>query len=93
MRMGSIIIRDLDELLHRKLRLRAAERNRSVEEEARVIFRRASAGEPGTKSDLADAVSRLIEPLGGVNLPEFPRGMVIAGPIDELDALQMMSRK
>jgi plasmid stability protein len=93
MRMGSITTRDLDEPPHRKLRLCAAERNRSVEEEARVILRRASARETGTKGDLADAVRRLIEPLGEVNLLEFPRGMVIAGPIDELDALQMTSRK
>jgi plasmid stability protein len=91
--MGSVTIRDLDAPLHRKLCLRAAERNGWVEEEARVILRCALAEEPGTKGNLVDAIRGLIEPLGGVDLPEFPRGLVTAGPIDEIEVLQMIRRE
>ena len=37
--MGSILIRDMDDKLKRKLRVRAAEHGRSMEEEARQILR------------------------------------------------------
>jgi antitoxin FitA len=72
--MSSITIRNLDEGLKRKLRLRAAGRNRSMEEEARDILRCALAEEPPAKDNLADGIRRLVEPLGGVELPPFPRG-------------------
>jgi plasmid stability protein len=72
--MSSITIHDLDDGLARKLRLRAAERNRSVEEEARDILRCALAEEAKEKGNLADSIRQLIEPLGGVELPPFPRG-------------------
>jgi plasmid stability protein len=72
--MGSITIRNLDDALKRKLRVRAAERNRSMEEEARDILRRALAEGPAGPGNLADAIRELIEPLGGVELPPFPRG-------------------
>ncbi len=72
--MSSITIRNLDDALKRKLRLRAAERNRSMEEEARDILRCALSQEPGPKDNLADAIRRLVEPLGGFDLPPFPRG-------------------
>ncbi len=72
--MSSITIRNLDDTLKRRLRLRAAERNHSMEEEARDILRCALAEEAGPKDNLADAIRRLIEPLGGVELPPFPRG-------------------
>lgn len=72
--MSSITIRNFDEALKRRLRLRAAQRNHSMEEEARDILRCTLAGEPGPKDNLADSIRRLIEPLGGVELPPFPRG-------------------
>ena len=72
--MSSITIRNLDDRLKRKLRVRAAERNRSMEEEARDILRCALAVEPEPQDNLADGIRRLIEPLGGVELPPFPRG-------------------
>jgi plasmid stability protein len=72
--MSSITIRNLDDGLKRKLRLRAAERDRSMEEEARDILRCALSQEPGPKDNLADAIRRLVEPLGGFELPPFPRG-------------------
>ena len=78
--MSSITIRNLDDNLKRKLRLRAAERNHSMEEEARDILRCTLAEEPRPTDNLADAIRRLIEPLGGVELPPFPRGPIREPP-------------
>ena len=72
--MASITIRNLDEAVKRKLRLRAAHRNRSMEDEARDILRTALAQEPLPTGNLADAIRRRIEPLGGVELSVPPRG-------------------
>ena len=72
--MASITIRNLDESVKRKLRLRAAHRNRSMEDEARDILRTALAQEPLPTGNLADAIRRQIEPLGGVQLSVPPRG-------------------
>jgi antitoxin FitA len=44
--VASITIRNLDESVKRKLRLRAGQRNRSMEDEARDILRTALAQEP-----------------------------------------------
>lgn len=71
--MSSITIRNLDEALKRKLRVRAAERNRSMEEEARDILRCALSEERAAADNLADAIRRLVEPYGGFELPTFPR--------------------
>jgi plasmid stability protein len=72
--MASITIRNLDDALKRKLRLRAAHRNRSMEDEARDILRTALAQEPAQTQNLADAIRELVEPLGGFELELPPRG-------------------
>ncbi len=72
--MTSITIRNLDDRLKRRLRLRAAERNHSMEEEARDILRCVLFEEPQAHDNLADAIRRLVEPHGGFDLPPFPRG-------------------
>lgn len=72
--MTSITIRNLDDGLKRRLRMRAAEHNRSMEEEARDILRCALSEETGPTDNLADRIRRRVEPLGGVELPPFPRG-------------------
>ena len=72
--MASITIRNLDETVKRKLRLRAAQRNRSMEDEARDILRTALAQEATQRGNLADAIRKRIEPLGGVDLPLPARG-------------------
>ncbi len=71
--MASITIRNLDDNLKRKLRLRAAHRNRSMEDEARDILRTALSQEPAETRHLADAIRELVEPLGGVELELPPR--------------------
>ena len=78
--MASITIRNLDESVNRKLRLRAAHRNRSMEDEARDILRTALAQEPLPTGNLADAIRRRIEPLGGVELSVPPRGPMSEPP-------------
>jgi len=63
--MSSFTIRDFDDALKQKLRQRAAERNRSMEEEARDILRCALAAEEEISENLVDMIRRLVEPLGG----------------------------
>ena len=78
--MASITIRNLDEAVKRKLRLRAAQRNRSMEEEARDILRTVLAHEPAPAENLADAIRRRVEPFGGFEMQLPPRGPVREPP-------------
>ena len=78
--MVSITIRNLDESVKRKLRLRAAQRNRSMEDEARDILRTALAHEPADTKHLIDAMRELVEPFGGVDLELPPRGPIREPP-------------
>jgi plasmid stability protein len=71
--MASITIRDLGDDVKRKLRLRAAQHGRSMEEEARQILRAALARTAPTGRDLYAAIRRRIEPIGGVDLELPPR--------------------
>ncbi len=53
--MGTLTIRNLDEPLKTRLRVRAAARNRSMEEEARQILRAALESEPAVPVTNLDA--------------------------------------
>ena len=66
--MASITIRKLNERLVARLRLRAAHHGRSVEAEAREILRHVLVVEEPRAQDLAQAIRRHIEPLGGIDL-------------------------
>ena len=66
--MASITIRKLDEQTKARLRVRAANRQRSMEDEARNILRAALAEEQSTPRNLAAAIRRRFRPLGGVDL-------------------------
>lgn len=66
--MASITIRKLDEQTKARLRVRAAHRKRSMEDEARNILRAALAEEAATPRNLAEAVRRRFRPFGGVEL-------------------------
>lgn len=78
--MASITIRGLDEAVKRRLRVRAAEHGRSMEEEAREILRQGveAAAPP---ADLAAAIRRHIEPLDGIEL-DIPARERAREPID-----------
>ncbi len=72
--MASITISDLDEGLVSRLRLRAAENCRSMEEEVIEILR-AALGETREQSfGLGTALMELFQPIGGVELEIPPRG-------------------
>ena len=71
--MASITVRNLEEGLKRRLRIRAAENGRSMEEEARVILRTALYHQPPAQEDLAAAIRARFAPLGGVELEIPPR--------------------
>ena len=74
--MASITIRNLEESTKRKLKVRAAENGRSMEQEAREILKgalREKCRKPKTGADLAEAIRRRFAPLGGVELEPYPR--------------------
>ena len=70
--MASITIRNLDDEVKRRLRVRAAERGRSMEEEAREILRQV-VGQGKPAHNLAAAIRARVAPLGGVELDLPPR--------------------
>ena len=65
--MASITIRNLDDDVKRRLRVRAAEHGRSMEEEARDILRQV-VGQPSAPRNLAQAIHARFSALGGVDL-------------------------
>lgn len=71
--MASITIRNLDDQLKQRLRVRAAQHGRSMEDEVRHILRLVLAKEQAAPQDLALALRRRFAPLGGVELPTVPR--------------------
>lgn len=83
--MGTLAIRNLDDALKLKLRMRAAARNRSMEEEARQILRAAlEEPAPVTAPDLGARIRARFAALGDVELDVPPREPVREPP-DLLD--------
>ena len=72
--MASITIRNLDNEVKTRLRVRAAEHSRSMEEEVRVILREAVSEGKATSRDLAKFTRECFAPLGGIELELPPRG-------------------
>jgi antitoxin FitA len=72
--MTSITIRNLDEPLKARLRMQAVTHGRSMEDEARDILRTALNKQPVPPVNLAAAIRARFAPIGGVELPEVPRG-------------------
>ncbi len=71
--MASITIRNLDDDLKRRLRIRAAENDRSMEQEAREILKAALAVQVAPIRNLGTAIHALFAPYGGVELDIPPR--------------------
>jgi plasmid stability protein len=67
-------IRNVDDDLKRRLRVRAAHHGCSMEEEARQILRRALSRSDAPCDDLAAAIHDRFAALGGVELPPVKRG-------------------
>ena len=78
--MASITIRNLDAHTKARLRVRAAHRQRSMEEEARNILRTALEDNDATSCDLAAAIAARFRPLGGVDLALPARGTMREPP-------------
>ncbi len=66
--MESITIRRLDEKTKARLRIRAAQHGRSMEEEARTLLRVALRDDIPPSVNLADAIRARFRRLGGVEL-------------------------
>ncbi|GEO84672.1 MULTISPECIES: FitA-like ribbon-helix-helix domain-containing protein [Alphaproteobacteria] len=78
--MASVTIRNLDDGLKQRLRVRAATRGHSMEEEARDILRVALSAESRNGSDLAETIRRRVAALGGVELEIAPREPIREAP-------------
>ena len=66
--MTSITIRNLDDWLKARLRVRAAQHSRSMEDEARDILRTALAEEGPAPRNLAETIRRRFAAIGGIEL-------------------------
>lgn len=66
--MASITIRNLDEATKARLRIRAAQHGRSMEEEARTLLRNSLSEDPSVGGNLAQAIQARFRRLGGVEL-------------------------
>lgn len=79
--MGVLTIRNFDDELKTKLRVRAAAQNLSMEEEARRILRAVLQASPEPETGgLASRIRARFAPLGGVELPQEPREPVRPAP-------------
>lgn len=70
--MASIIIRNLEDDVKARLKLRAATHGRSMEEEARDILRSAL-GAADPRADLGQTIHARFAALGGLDLVLLPR--------------------
>ncbi len=78
--MAGMTIRNLDESLKARLRIRAAEHNRSMEDEARDILRIALSSPAAKPQGLATAIRARLENDEGAELEIPPREQVRTPP-------------
>ena len=79
--MASITIRNLDDHVKARLRVRAAIHGRSMEQEARDILKVALAEEPAGTLDLAKAIRQRLAKFGGIALQLPERAAVREPPV------------
>lgn len=79
--MAVMTIRNIDDTIKNRLRVRAAMRGRSMEDEARDILRSALSTEVPRPRNLGHAIQERFGTLGGVDLPDTPRD-AIRPPVD-----------
>ena len=73
--MASLLIRNVDEVLHARLKAKATEHRRSLEEEARELLRAAVARQDAApRENLVDIARRLFGPEHGIELGVPARG-------------------
>lgn len=66
--MASITIRNIDDEVKSRLRVRAAMNNRSMEEEVRFILKQATADVNESSRSLVEIAREAVEPYGGFEL-------------------------
>jgi plasmid stability protein len=91
--MSTLTIRNLEDALKNRLRLRAAARNRSMEEEARQILRSALQEPTRPTPDLGARIRARFAALGDVQLPIEPREAVRPPPVLAEDPAMPAVRK
>lgn len=79
--MATLTIRQLDDRLKQRLRVRAAHNGRSMEEEAREILKGALTAIKAPEKNLAESIRELFAPFGGVEL-KIPKRQSIKEPPD-----------
>lgn len=79
--MASMTIRNIDVRLKARLRERAAQHGRSMEDEAREILRAALSTKRSRARVLVDSIRARIEPIGGMDL-EIGHREVAREPVD-----------
>ncbi|HEX8164816.1 MAG TPA: bifunctional phosphopantothenoylcysteine decarboxylase/phosphopantothenate--cysteine ligase CoaBC [Beijerinckiaceae bacterium] len=93
--MGNLTIRRIDDRVKERLRVRAARRGVSMEEEARRILSNVSEEDPA-KTNIADSIAAIMDPLGGIDLNAGLPGkrilLVIGGGIAAYKALDLIRR-
>lgn len=72
--LPTLVIRNIDDTLHARLKEYAAAHGNSMEEEVRRILRdRLAVAPQGARTGWVDAIRALVEPLGGIDLPALER--------------------
>lgn len=71
--MAAISVRDLDEGVARRLKVRAARHGRSMEAEVRAILTDAVVPEAADRLNLAQAIRERFAAIGGIDLEIPPR--------------------
>jgi plasmid stability protein len=71
--MSTITVRNIDERVKRELRMRAAQRGHSMEEEVREILSRVVETDRAPEFNIAASIMKRFAPLGGVELNSLPR--------------------
>jgi plasmid stability protein len=78
--VGNITIRNLDDRVKTKIRMRAARHGRSMEEEARRLLTLALQIPSAEETGLGTAIRRRFAPLGSLKLEPLPREAVREPP-------------
>jgi len=71
--MAAMTIRNIDDELKARLRVRAAQHGRSMEDEARDILRSALSKESAGRQSLVASIRARVSPMGGIELELPPR--------------------
>jgi len=72
--VATLVIRNVEDTLHNRLKADAAAHGRSMEEQVRCILRERLLPGPDIPGvDWVDAIRALFEPLGGLELPDIDR--------------------